>query len=339
MMRDCNSDIRAYHAEAVKLTQTQVDDLRTHRNSNRTRLQNGLGDDDPEPKDFVIQGSYAMHTIIQEPDGEYDIDDGVVFTKESLEGSRGGDKSPLDARHMVCDAVHDERFATPPEVKANCVRVYYQEGHHVDVPVYRECEDEDGDGTYYELASSTWRPSDPRGVNAWFRNWIEEKREAGQTNSREVIRLLKSICKSRTSYSLPSGFVLTVLVEECYQSEEKRLDENLRDTIAAIVERLDDDLSVAHPVIDGEWLIDSDTENRTRDLRDLCSQVIEWLTDLDADNCTDSKALGVWKKVFNNTDFFDERIKEAEESEKAASAAAVRDLGTASPKQYGHNSM
>ena len=142
MMRDCNSDIHAYHAEAVKLTQTQVGDLRTHRNSNRTRLQNGLGDDDPEPIDFVIQGSYAMHTIIQEPDGEYDIDDGVVFTKESLEGSRGGTVL-LRCETLVCARASRRAVRTRPRVRRNLRPVTTKKESRRPSRFYRECEDED----------------------------------------------------------------------------------------------------------------------------------------------------------------------------------------------------
>jgi hypothetical protein len=34
----------------------------------------------------------------------------------------------LQARQMVRDAVDDGKFKTPPEVRSNCVRVYYEKG-------------------------------------------------------------------------------------------------------------------------------------------------------------------------------------------------------------------
>ena len=38
---------------------------------------------------------------------------------------------------MVCDALRDDKFSKQPEILGNCVRVYYSEGYHVDVPSFR----------------------------------------------------------------------------------------------------------------------------------------------------------------------------------------------------------
>ena len=76
--------------------------------------------------------------------------------------------------------------------------------------------------------------------------------------------------------------------------------------------------------MEDEWLIDGETEHKTRDLREFLKKAVNNLSELDLPNCTRSKALKAWKKVFH-TDFFDERIAEAEEEEKARSneAAAI----------------
>lgn len=333
-MKDCNKDIRDYHRDRVALTASQRQELKNRRDSNRDRLRNGLKkNENPAPKRSVTQGSFAMRTVIQEPNNTYDIDDGVVFTKDSLKGARGGEMSALDARKMVRDAVHSDTFAKPPEVKTNCVRVYYNDGPHVDIPVYREVTDW-FDNTSYELASAEWKKSDPDGVNNWFKSWLKRKKDNGQKHSRELIRLMKSICKNRPSYSLPSGFVLTVLIEECYCLAHERLDVDLRDVIIALYERLRGYLHVRHPVVEGEWLIDGDSEHKTRNLRNLLKTAVNDLSGLDLPNCTRSKALKAWKKVLY-TDFFDERIAEAEDQEKAKSKAAALALPLASsPKPW-----
>ena len=328
-MKDCDKDIRDYHREQVALSPSQRQKLKGWRDSNRDRLRSGLKkNEDPKPKRSVSQGSYAMRTVIQEPDDAYDIDDGVVFTKESLNGPKGGEKSPLDARKMVRDAVHSDSFATPPEVKTNCVRVYYNEGPHVDIPVYREVEDWLGN-TSYELASAEWKKSDPDGVNDWFKDWLKRKKESGQNHSRELIRLIKSICKNRQSYSLPSGFAITVLIEECYTAANDRLDLDLRHVISAVYDRLCRNLWVRHPVVADEWLIDGDSEHKTRNLRDLLKTALDDLAELDLPSCTRSKALKAWKKVLHTT-FFNGRITEAEEEEKATSTAAAAGLASSS---------
>ena len=334
-MKDCDKDIRAYHDERVRLTEDQKKKLRDRRDANRDRLRHGLEKNgDPAPAKSVIQGSYAMGTVIQEPESAYDIDDGVVFTAKSLIGPRGAPKTALDARKMVCDAVHDGPFKTKPEIKPNCVRVYYNDGPHVDIPVYRSATDWLGNGKY-ELASVDWRESDPEGVNEWFREWVKTNGAVGQPHTRELIRLLKIMCKNRPSYTtLPSGFVLTVLVQECYHSADGHLDIELRALIEAIHRRLDNNLMVAHPVVFGEWLIDEDTKHRNEKLRELLGKAVEELEALDRPNCTRSETLKAWKKVFA-TDFFDQRIAEAEAEEKKHTSAGVTAPAVVSaPKSY-----
>ena len=331
-MKDCDRDIRDYHRERVVLTRSQRQQLKDRRDSNRTRLRRGLEKaEQPAPNQSVSQGSFAMRTVIQEPENGYDIDDGVVFTKDALKGPKGADKTPLDARKMIRDAVHSDAFSTPPEVRTNCVRVYYNDGPHVDIPVYREITDWLGNRSH-ELASAEWKTSDPDGVNAWFKNRLERHRSAGRHHFREFIRLLKSICKNRPSKSLPSGFVITVLVDECYVFGSERLDADLHQVIRAVRDRLWSNLWVGHPVVD-EWLIDDEFENRTRNLRDLLDSAVNHLTCLDDPNCTRSRALKAWKKVLR-TDYFDARIAEAEKDEKAASAALATAALSTSPKPY-----
>lgn len=341
-MTNCDSEIRAYHRQRVALTSRQRQDLKYHRDSNRSRLRSGLRkNDDPQPTRSVSQGSYAMRTVIQEPNNAYDIDDGVVFTEQSLKGPKGGEMSPLDARKMVCAAVHSDSFATSPEVHTNCVRVHYHDGSHVDIPVYRELEDWSG-STSYELASAEWKKSDPDGVKDWFKRWLEHKRNNGQKHSRELIRLMKSICKNRPSYSLPSGFEITVLIEECYSLGHDRLDEDLRSIIRAVYSRLCSNLRAQHPVVHGEWLIDCDSEHKTRNLRDLLGRAVPALDGLEVPNCTRSKALKVWKKVLcpgsdcPGSNFFDDRIAEAGSQDKARSESLVAGLSSA-PKPYGYS--
>jgi len=330
-MMNCDSDIRDYHRKRVALAPSDRKKLMDRRNRNRERLQRGLEKHGrPKPKRSITQGSFKMRTAISQPGNTYDIDDGVVFTEESLRGPMGADKSPLDARKMVRDAVHSNFFKTPPAVKTNCVRVYYDDGPYVDIPVYRMPKDLAGN-CVFELASARWKRSDPDGVNAWFHNWILENRATGKPHSRKLIRLLKSICKNR-SRSLPSGFVITVLVEQCYTFPDARLDIALFRTIDAIRERLRRDPLVKHPVVAGDWLIDFDTVNKTRNFREVLDCASMALATLSRPNCTRSMALKRWRRALN-TDFFDDQIAKAGDMEKAESLATAATLAT-SPKPY-----
>lgn len=323
-MIDSSKDIKDYHDAKVRLADSQMSDLKKKRKINQDRVKRGLeANDEPAPIDFVTQGSFAMKTIIQER--TYDLDEGIIFLRDSLIGSGGADKTALDARKMVRDAVDDGSFSTPPEVKPNCVRIVYSDDIQVDMPVYRgETGEIQGP---MELASVHWRESNPRGVTEWF-----EKAQETQPHLRLLVRLLKSFCKNRPSYSLPSGFVLTVLGRECYQGYPKRLDENVRRTIEAVYARLTSDSMVRHPVVD-EWLIEDDADPRVANLLKLLARAEEDFKGLDLPSCTRSKALKVWKKVFW-TDYFDPAIKEAEDEEKAKAATAMAALGPNRPKPW-----
>ena len=329
-MKDCSNDIINYHKGRVVLNSDQRKLLRDRRNANRDRLKRGLkAVDKPLPIEFVIQGSYYAKTTIQEPDGAYDIDDGAVFLYEDLKGPQGGDMTPLDAKKMVRDAVDDGSFKTPPEVKTNCVRVHYNDGSHVDIPVYRK-KSLLGGLEQFEIASSNWRLSDPKGVNQWFDSRVGLRSGEGPDQMRVLIRLLKAYCKHRPSYSLPSGFILTVLVDEAYWAHDTRLDRAFRNLITAVQKRLFVTKLVKHPVVN-ENLADSDDPGCAK-LEELITTSLEHLNVLDKANCRKSEALKAWKKVFN-TDFFDGAIADAEAVEKRAACAAVASFGTM-PKPY-----
>ena len=330
-MRDCNKDIVNFHDDSVQLTSNQKTELRSRRDANRNRVRDGLKSaGHPQPKKFVPQGSFAMGTTVQEPDRNYDIDDGIVFSQESLQGARSADKTALETRHMIRDAVDDSAFKRPPEIKKNCVRVFYNDGPHVDLPVYRQVA---FPKHQYELASSEWKASDPEGVNEWFKDCLDRVGEKGRVQVRQLIRLLKNLCASRRSYSLPSGFVLTVMSEEQYWTHDERLDRAFRIVLQRIHDRLCRNLCVRHPVVD-EWLIDEYSSYKTDKLRNLLKMALDDMDALDRPNCTRSRALRVWKKVFS-TNYFDRDIEQAEDDEKRQTSAAIAGI-RAAPKPYGH---
>ena len=119
-MFDCSKDVLGHHNDEVTLPKEEQDNMRERRNANRERLKKGLKKGEkPTPLEFVSQGSYAMRTMTQHPEKDYDIDDGVYFKKEDLVGERGAEMSALQARQMVRDAIDDDSFKTAPEVRKN----------------------------------------------------------------------------------------------------------------------------------------------------------------------------------------------------------------------------
>lgn len=343
-MFDCSKDVRAYHDQEVTLPKSEQDAMRDRRNANRTRLRNGLAEaDKPAPLEFVKQGSYAMKTMTRDPNNDYDIDDGVYFRKEDLVGDRGAEMTSLQARQMVRDAVDDGKFKTPPEVRSNCVRVFYEKGYHVDLPVYRRVVTSTafGEEIHYELAASSgWKRSDARDVSDWYED--ERAKSADGVQLRRINRDLKKYARSRESWrdSILSGFGISVLTTERFRCNDRE-DLALYDTMVAIRDRLNYDLQVAHPVTPGDFITGGPDDARARCFRDKLTEAIDNLQPLFEANCTRERALKCWDKVFATT-FFSERLEEEQRaaiatpaiitsagllSQTAAAAAAVSSAG------------
>lgn len=319
-MFNCAKDVRAYHDREVTLPKREQDAMRDRRNSNRARLLNGLRKAGrPAPLEFVKQGSYAMKTMVRDPD--YDIDDGVYFRKEDLMGDRGAEMTSLQARHMVRDAVDDGRFKNAPEVRPNCVRVFYEGGYHVDLPVYRRVVESTvfGDEVYYELAASSgWKRSDARDVSSWYED--ERAKSTDRQQLRRINRDLKKYARSRSSWhgSILSGFGISVLTTERFRPNDRE-DRALYDTMVAIRDRLDWNLQVAHPVTPDDYITSGPDDARARCFRDKLTEAIDTLQPLFEADCTRERALKCWDKVFATT-FFSERLEEEQRAAVAAPA-------------------
>src|SRR3984957_2008739 len=105
-MYDCSKNLLKFYGAEVAIDSATRTLLRDHRKTNETRLKEGLSDQErPKVKRFQVQGGYAMHTVVQHPKNDYDIDNGVIFEAADLLRSQGAAMSALDVRKMVRDAV------------------------------------------------------------------------------------------------------------------------------------------------------------------------------------------------------------------------------------------
>lgn len=323
-MYNCANDVLAYHDDEVTLPHAERTNMRGRRDANRERLKKGLKDKGkPTPREFASQGSYAMKTMTRHPAKDYDIDDGVYFDNAVLIGERGAEMTALQARQMVRDALDDGSFKTPPEVRKNCVRVYYLAGYCVDVPVYRRVTTKDifGNESYHhELASSDWKRSDARDVSKWFED-ENTKQSPDTVNGRQlrrVVREIKKYARSRESWSsqILSGFGITKLVTECFRGDIWREDRALYDTMKAIRDRLSWNLVVEHPVTPNETITKGTDDPRARFLRARLTDAIDTLAPLFEHDCTRTKALKCWDKVYA-TSFFSDRDESKSEKKSA----------------------
>ena len=309
-MYDCSKDVLAFHDKEVTLLLAQRTEMRDRRNSNRDRLKKRLKDQNkPVPAEFIKQGSYAMLTMVQDPDKDYDIDDGVYFAEEALKDTNGKALSPLQTRELVQNALRDDRFNKQPKILHSCVRIFYDEGYHVDMPIYRICE---SDGQYELTAGDEWIVSRAADVEEWS-NRVNQSRSPDQENGRQfrrVCRSLKKFARSRTTWKsdIASGFTITTLIKECYVADGDREDVALQKTMQGVHNRLTSSLEVQHPVTPGAMLTSGPADSSTKFLLNKLAGALEQLQILDDPECTEEQALSAWDQVFN-TGFFAARAK------------------------------
>ena len=328
-MHNCHDDIVAFHDQEVTLPEVERTEMRGRRDANRRRLQNGLkANEDPIPRECRSQGSYSMRTMVQHVDKDYDIDDGVYFDVDQLVGPRGADKTALDAKKMIRDAVADPRFTRQPDVRTNCVRVYYEAGYHVDLPVYRRVVSRGpwGDSnTWFELASSDWKESDPKAVTRWFldanKRLSPDSSNGGQM--RRIVRLLKFFARSRKSWQsrIASGFMITKLVVDWYESDAGRDDLALYNAMVKIYSQIQLNSEIVHPTVPGEMLTDGPGDARVRFLAEKLHWAIEKLQPCIEGNGSQEDILKAWDTVFD-TDFFSARHSKVTSSDAAITGAA-----------------
>ena len=331
---DCGSDMSKFHADEVTLSNDERTEMRERRDTGRRRLEIGLDEEEhAQPKMVCTQGSYAMHTMVQDPDFDYDIDDGVYFDEAALVDQHGFALTPLEAKERVCTALsRDRRFANPAEVFPKCVRQAYHQGYHIDMPVYRIRKEDDGWGgtrEVFELAGDgSWDPSDARATTRWFKQQVADRNgeSAGAGDQmRRVIRLTKLYARSRSDWKdeTTSGIVITKLVSDHVVGFDGRDDEALLETWKAIKAQLDWSTEVAHPVNASKLAEAGNT--KVRFFRDKLGWAIEQLAVLE-DDCTRSEAREAWDEVYASSYFqaLPEPVQKAEASRGFFIAAEAR---------------
>ena len=310
-MYDLLSKFNTFYDSYVVLPQAEQTNLHSKKDLNIQRLKDGLQEYNEENKtsysivETCVQGSVAMSTVVQNEDGDYDIDVAVVFDKSAL-----GDKGAQSTRNLVANALKrkTKQFNAEPEVKTSCVRIKYADGYHIDLAVYRRSYDLWNDCWVYEHAGSYWTKRDLRGLNEWFKT----QNDNSEGKLRKVVRLSKMFCKSRKSWkNMPSGLLQTVLCDEKLQESYKRIDELFYYTMKEIVNRLETNTSVSAPVDDGRDLTprNLDTQRMTNWKNRLKSK-LEDLDILFKDDCSKADALLAWYGFFNH-DYWNEQISEA----------------------------
>ena len=323
-MYNVHDRLNEFYKDHVRLGSDERKKLAGYRDTNLDRLKSGLdklGEDDNTTyayyQEYRNQGSYAMFTLNQHPDNEYDIDIALMFKKDDLPSSA------LKARQRIADAFKKVagNFSQDPEARTNAVTVWYAEGYHIDFAVYRTFEDEYG-STIVEHAGPDWTVRDPMEVTTWFNDAVNSDsptQEDGATvenhQMRRIVQLLKAFAKSRSSWNLPGGLIISVLTSMNYKPNNNHDDIALYDTMVAIHNRLLFNTEVYSPVSSTESLTNREQyKKQVERFRDKLDSAVTNLAVLFQDDCTADKAMKAWNKVFNHP-FWADAVEEEEETE------------------------
>lgn len=304
--------IQAYEDQKVNLSEAVRQDLYAKREANRNRLKVNL----PERikiKDFIAQGSMAIRTTVQEADGNYDIDDGVAFYAETLKGAIIGffDLDSDEVREMVCEALKDDKFSKQPEIIGNCVRVYYAEGYHVDVPSFRVNDAGTSEESQELAGKDGWRSSDPTQINVWFEARVQKLnfiQEDSGSQFRRTVRLLKRFARSRgNKWNMPNGLKLTMLADECFERSAERDDKAFYFLLENMNQRLNANLVVynrAQNRSERNELTKTESDDNMVELRQHIAEALRRLAVLLDEHATHENVREAWEWVFQSNGFF-----------------------------------
>jgi hypothetical protein len=336
-VKDCNEQVKGFERAEVRMSKDDRADIFGKAKINRDRMRSGLErNGSPKAIGSRTQGSYAMKTMIQHDRGDYDVDDGVYFKRDSLKNDQGEEKNPEDAGQMVSDALQDKRFADQPEPRNNCVRVYYkQEGYHVDVPVYRENRTTNPitnvEDRWFEIAAGDeWRTSDPLANTKWFKDANATKSPDATADGSDgqfvrIVRLVKGFARSRYGWSdkIASGFTISKLVCDNFVRDDGRDDRSFRQSMKGISLWLGLGGAVRHPVLN-ENLAESG-DQKTAFLKEKIDENLKHLDVLDKLDCTHDEAMKAWDALFF-TDWFSKQPDPSKKSkvEKASGPAVIK---------------
>ncbi len=335
-MFNLNEQMSQFYAGCVQLGSDEKDKLAGYRDTNLERLRSGLakleeenGGTYPSYKYYRNQGSYAMRTLNQHPENDYDLDVALIFKQGDLPSL------PSDARGRIEQGLKagGGNFSKDPEARTNAVTVWYAEGYHIDLAIYREVVGF-GEAVAIEHAGgSDWTARDPMEITNWFDQKVKEcspAKEWGATTEpeqmRRIVQLLKVFARSRSSWSLPGGLIISVLVVECYRPDYHRDDVALYNTIVAIRNRLLLSAEVKNPVDAQLKLTDKPKyESQVKRLRERLDQAISKLAVLWTNDCTQAAAVKAWNWFFNHA-YWGETIVEEDDAQAAMKALSLERL-------------
>lgn len=246
----------------IALTPDNMVALRITREALRDRIRKYFRETlDQQIPRFRGQGAYAVNTLVNPIDGEYDLDDGVYL--QHLD-NRDDRKWPSGAtvRQWIVNAVEEGHGLEKVVEKNACVRVRYPGLYHVDLPVYGIL---NGRCMLAPKGENQWRHSDPLALIQWIKTNVALYGE----QLLRIIRFLKAWAdfQSLQLGKMPSSLMMTVLATRHFQ-EHARDDIAMTYTLQVISKAVTRFFYVPNPVDINEELTDDLTQIQKERFRD-----------------------------------------------------------------------
>lgn len=309
-MADCNHLFQRF-LDDITLPSPKSKQLQKGRNAIEERIKNHFANVlEVKLPSFYLQGSYALKTMVK-PLGEedYDLDDGMYLEHTGNEIST---PTPQTVSNWIVNAVEGHTKRKPTN-KENCVRVVYEEGYHIDLPVYRNIRGKIHLGT---LDGNKWVESDAKAFNNWFYERLEKTEQM-----RSCIKYIKAWNESN-SCDL-KGIHITVLVGLNHLEVGQRDDLSLAKTLDEISADLEEKRAIYNPIDKDENLIGDWTEGKINatigSLREFGRRAHEALAEEDI-----RRASEIWRDVFGKR-FPLHKSKGAHGKVSALAAGAIKE--------------
>lgn len=248
--------------DSIVLSKTKRNEIRVSRNAIRDTIKTWMNDNDKGSVCFCMQGSFAMDTVISPlDDDEYDVDDGIYLKK--YDGVSDQDWPACDTVHNWIKTAVAKQATSAPVDKNACVRVVYQRGYHVDIPIYII----KNERAYLANKQDGWINSDAKDFKFWFSN----KCESNNGQLRRCVRYLKR-WKDYNDIDL-KGIEITILASNSFSQAPDRDDDALRYTVEEMVSSLNASFSCVKPVAPNEDLLAGSAEDKQRGIIDALQEL------------------------------------------------------------------
>ena len=307
-MANCHELFSTFNDE-LKILSSKKEKMITSKDNLRKVIRDHFSNNHPNyTPTFYIQGSYKLGTSIRNKEDHCDLDDGVYF-KSNPDNVTG-----TTLQNWVYDAVTGVTAATPTH-KSKCIRVDYQAGYHIDLPVM-VFDNSTDDHPMLAVKNEDFKTDDPKEFVDYYK-----KHKTDQMT--RIVKYLKSWCDHKRE-SMPSGLSMTVLALEHYQSNE-RDDIALKFILIEIEKALQKEFKCKMPTTPEDDLFAGYSETKRNNfMNNLSNFVSDAKAAIDEKN--QLKASKLWRKHLGD------RFPLGEDKDESTSENALRSVaGTSRP--------